>query len=113
MNRGVSDLILLLVVITTRGCTLNPGLGYPVYFGQLYHPSISIRTMEASNLQPGQNLAHLLPPSWKADIQRWFAEDTPSFDWAGFVVGEEEQEAILWGKSGVGPLPMMVGRADK
>jgi hypothetical protein len=58
--------------------------------------------MEVSNLQPGQNLAHLLPPSWKADVQRWYAEDTPSFDWAGFVVGEEEQEAILWGKSGVG-----------
>lgn len=57
--------------------------------------------MEDSNLQPGQNLAHLLPPSWKADVQRWYAEDTPSFDWAGFVVGEEEQEAILWGKSGV------------
>jgi hypothetical protein len=58
--------------------------------------------MEESNLQQGQNLAHLLPPSWKADVQRWYAEDTPSFDWAGFVVGEEEQEAILWGKSGVG-----------
>jgi nicotinate-nucleotide pyrophosphorylase (carboxylating) len=57
--------------------------------------------MEETNLQPGQNLAHLLPPSWKADVQRWYAEDTPSFDWAGFVVGEEEQEAILWGKSGV------------
>ena len=54
------------------------------------------------NLLPGQSLAHILPPSWKADVQRWFAEDTPSFDWAGFVVGEEEQEAILWGKSGVG-----------
>ncbi|CAD6580218.1 MAG: hypothetical protein TREMPRED_002692 [Tremellales sp. Tagirdzhanova-0007] len=52
------------------------------------------------SLLPGQNLAHLLPPSWKAEVQRWFAEDTPSFDWAGFVVGEEEQEAILWGKSG-------------
>ena len=63
--------------------------------------------MEESNLQPGQNLAHLLPPSWKADVQRWYAEDTPSFDWAGFVVGEEEQEAILWGKSGVG-LPYVV-----
>lgn len=57
--------------------------------------------MEETNLQPGQNLAHLLPPSWKSDVQRWYAEDTPSFDWAGFVVGEEEQEAILWGKSGV------------
>ncbi|WVR05728.1 nicotinate-nucleotide diphosphorylase (carboxylating) [Kwoniella sp. DSM 27419] len=53
-----------------------------------------------SDLQPGQNLGHLLPPSWRSDVQKWFAEDTPSFDWAGFVVGEEEQEAILWGKSG-------------
>ncbi|RXK35740.1 nicotinate-nucleotide diphosphorylase (carboxylating) [Tremella mesenterica] len=53
-----------------------------------------------TDLYPGQNLAHLLPPSWKSDVERWFAEDTPSFDWAGFVVGEEEQEAILWGKSG-------------
>ena len=48
------------------------------------------------------NLAHLLPPSWRGDVARWYAEDTPSFDWAGYVVGEEEQEAILWGKSGVG-----------
>lgn len=56
---------------------------------------------EATDLLPGQNLAHLLPPSWKEVLPQWFAEDTPSFDWAGFVVGEEEQEAILWGKSGV------------
>jgi hypothetical protein len=47
------------------------------------------------------NLAHLLPPSWKTDIDRWYAEDTPSFDWGGLVVGEEEQEAFLWAKSGV------------
>ncbi|OCF55659.1 nicotinate-nucleotide diphosphorylase (carboxylating) [Kwoniella mangroviensis CBS 10435] len=56
--------------------------------------------MSESDLLPGQNLAHLLPPSWKTEVSRWYAEDTPSFDWAGFVVGEEEQEAILWGKSG-------------
>ncbi|WWC66592.1 nicotinate-nucleotide diphosphorylase (carboxylating) [Kwoniella pini CBS 10737] len=55
---------------------------------------------EESDLLPGQNLAHLLPPSWKTEVSRWYAEDTPSFDWAGFVVGEEVQEAILWGKSG-------------
>ncbi len=48
------------------------------------------------------NLAHLLPPSWKADVERWFHEDTSSFDWGGLVVGEEEQEAFLWAKSGVG-----------
>ncbi len=47
------------------------------------------------------NLAHLLPPSWKEDIPKWFQEDTPSFDWAGIVVGEEQQEAFLWAKSGV------------
>ncbi len=57
--------------------------------------------MSDSDLLSGQNLAHILPPSWRTDVERWFAEDTPSFDWAGFVVGEEEQEAILWGKSGV------------
>ncbi|AFR93913.1 nicotinate-nucleotide diphosphorylase (carboxylating) [Cryptococcus neoformans C23] len=56
--------------------------------------------MSETDLKPGQNLAHLLPSSWSTEVQRWFAEDTPSFDWAGFVVGEEEQEAILWGKSG-------------
>jgi hypothetical protein len=57
--------------------------------------------MNDSDLLPHQNLAHLLPPSWKSDVRAWYAEDTPSFDWAGFVVGEEEQEAILWGKSEV------------
>ncbi|EKC97715.1 nicotinate-nucleotide pyrophosphorylase [Trichosporon asahii var. asahii CBS 8904] len=54
----------------------------------------------ATDLLSGQQLAHLLPPSWKEDIPKWFAEDTPSFDWAGFVVGESDQEAFLWGKSG-------------
>jgi nicotinate-nucleotide pyrophosphorylase (carboxylating) len=49
---------------------------------------------------PQLNLAFLLPPSWKEDIPRWYHEDTPSFDWAGLVVGDEQQEAILWAKSG-------------
>lgn len=42
--------------------------------------------------------AHLLPPSWKTQITAWLAEDTPSFDYGGFVVGEEEQTAQLLGK---------------
>jgi len=42
--------------------------------------------------------AHLLPPSWKSAVQAWLAEDTPSFDWGGFVVGEVEREAFLLGK---------------
>ncbi|KAK7962890.1 nicotinate-nucleotide diphosphorylase (carboxylating) [Apiospora aurea] len=45
------------------------------------------------------SLAHLLPPSWKAQITAWLAEDTPSFDYAGFVVGEHARTATLWGKS--------------
>ncbi|BGP32193.1 nicotinate-nucleotide diphosphorylase (carboxylating) [Rhodotorula toruloides] len=43
--------------------------------------------------------AHLLPPSWKTVITSWLAEDTPSFDYGGFVVGEGDEEATLWGKS--------------
>ncbi|KAG0148856.1 hypothetical protein CROQUDRAFT_654199 [Cronartium quercuum f. sp. fusiforme G11] len=45
------------------------------------------------------NPAHLLPPSWKAVVTSWLAEDTPSFDYGGFVVGETESEAILLGKA--------------
>ncbi|MBW0527917.1 hypothetical protein O181_067632 [Austropuccinia psidii MF-1] len=45
------------------------------------------------------NPAHLLPPSWTGIISAWLAEDTPSFDCGGFVVGETDQEAQLLGKS--------------
>ncbi|KAI0173669.1 putative nicotinate-nucleotide pyrophosphorylase [Hypoxylon sp. FL1284] len=45
------------------------------------------------------SLEHLLPPSWKAQITAWLAEDTPSYDYAGFVVGEYPRTATLWGKS--------------
>lgn len=44
-------------------------------------------------------LGHLLPPSWKTQVTSWLAEDTPSYDYGGFVVGEGERTAILWGKS--------------
>lgn len=44
------------------------------------------------------NPEHLLPPSWKSQVQQWLSEDTPSFDWAGFVVGEEYRDAKLLGK---------------
>lgn len=47
---------------------------------------------------PLGSYAHLLPPSWKATITQWLAEDTPSFDYGGFVVGEEQQTAMLFGK---------------
>lgn len=45
------------------------------------------------------NPAHLLPPSWKTQVTAWLAEDTPSFDYGGYVVGEGERTATLWGKS--------------
>ncbi|KAF8351593.1 Quinolinate phosphoribosyl transferase [Amanita rubescens] len=41
---------------------------------------------------------HILPPSWKSVITTWLAEDTPSFDYAGYVVGEANREAFLYGK---------------
>ena len=42
--------------------------------------------------------SHLLPPSWKSQISSWLDEDTPSFDYGGFVVGEAPREAFLLGK---------------
>lgn len=44
------------------------------------------------------SFAHLLPPSWKAQISDWLTEDTPSFDYGGYVVGEVHREAFLLGK---------------
>lgn len=45
------------------------------------------------------NFAHLLPPSWTKHVQLWLADDIPSFDVGGFVVGEAEETALLLGKS--------------
>lgn len=33
------------------------------------------------------DLAHLLPPSWKKHVQLWLEDDIPSYDIGGFVVG--------------------------
>lgn len=52
----------------------------------------------ASSTHQGR-LADLLPPSWKTSVTAWLAEDTPSMDYAGFVVGEAPRVATLWGKS--------------
>ncbi|KAF1920553.1 Quinolinate phosphoribosyl transferase [Ampelomyces quisqualis] len=46
-------------------------------------------------------VAHLLPQAYKRYISDWLEEDTPSFDYGGFVVGEEASEAKLLGKSEV------------
>jgi len=47
------------------------------------------------------SVAHLLPQTYKRLISEWLEEDTPSFDYGGFVVGEEVAEARLLGKSKV------------
>jgi hypothetical protein len=46
-------------------------------------------------------VAHLLPQTYKRLVAEWLEEDTPSFDYGGFVVGEEISEAKLLGKSPV------------
>lgn len=46
-------------------------------------------------------VAHLLPLTYKRYVSEWLEEDTPSFDYGGFVVGEEQSEAKLLGKSEV------------
>ncbi|KAF2121990.1 Quinolinate phosphoribosyl transferase [Lophiotrema nucula] len=46
-------------------------------------------------------VAHLLPQTYKRLVSEWLEEDTPSFDYGGFVVGEELSEAKLLGKSPV------------
>jgi len=44
------------------------------------------------------SLEHLLPPNWKPQVTTWLAEDAPSFDYGGYIVGEVEREAFLFGK---------------
>lgn len=42
------------------------------------------------------NLHHILTPSsLRHTVREWLKEDTPSFDFAGFVVGEKEETAVL------------------
>jgi nicotinate-nucleotide pyrophosphorylase (carboxylating) len=45
------------------------------------------------------NLGCLLPEHYKHQIQQWLAEDAPSFDYGGFVVGDEPRTATLYCKS--------------
>jgi nicotinate-nucleotide pyrophosphorylase (carboxylating) len=43
-------------------------------------------------------VAHLLPQTYSRLVASWLEEDAPSFDYGGFVVGEEMTEARLLGK---------------
>lgn len=45
-----------------------------------------------------EHYEYLLPASWKTHVTNWLQEDTPSFDYGGFVVGEAQREAFLLGK---------------
>lgn len=63
--------------------------------------SSALTVMSSSLPSSHGTLAHLLPPSWKSIITSWLAEDTPSFDYGGFVVGEAQEQAFLWGKAQV------------
>ena len=43
--------------------------------------------------------AHLIPSTLPQLVSTWFAEDTPSFDYGGFVVGDAPRTATLFQKS--------------
>ncbi|CCU82245.1 hypothetical protein BGHDH14_bgh00250 [Blumeria hordei DH14] len=43
--------------------------------------------------------AAALPISWKSQVASWFTEDCTSFDYAGYVVGDAEKTATLYGTS--------------
>ena len=45
------------------------------------------------------NYTHLLPPHYKTLVTSWLHEDSPSFDYGGFVVGSAPSTATLYCKS--------------
>lgn len=55
--------------------------------------------MSAATTSRQLQYAHLLPPTYQQTIAGWLTEDCPSFDYGGYVVGEEVKEASLWCKS--------------
>ena len=57
---------------------------------------IAAEAEEIESMTP--QFSHLLPSSWKTQVVAWLHEDTPSFDYGGFVVGEAQREAFLLGK---------------
>jgi hypothetical protein len=63
--------------------------------------SYLFRMFKAEGAPAHGAVAHLLPQTYKRYVSEWLEEDTPSFDYGGFVVGEEMSEAKLLGKSEV------------
>jgi len=45
------------------------------------------------------SLRDILPDGWKLKVAGWLEEDTPSFDYGGYVVGSNPKECILYCKS--------------
>ena len=45
------------------------------------------------------DFSHILSPCSKELVQSWLKEDMPSFDYAGIVVGDAQEEAVLLCKS--------------
>lgn len=66
-----------------------------------------------TSASPYGDLRHLLPNNYKTLITAWLEEDTPSFDYSGFVVGESEGEARLLGKSEVSIFYLRVLEEDR
>lgn len=61
-------------------------------------PPASSLPLPIETTQQG-SLADLLPSHFTTDITRWLAEDTPSLDYGGFVVGSAPRSAQLLCKS--------------
>lgn len=57
-----------------------------------------LQTPSCLVMSTAEHFEYLLPPSWKTQVTAWLHEDTPSFDYGGFVVGEAHREAFLLGK---------------
>ncbi|CCU82246.1 nicotinate-nucleotide pyrophosphorylase [Blumeria hordei DH14] len=57
--------------------------------------------MEVTNEsdEPARNYAALLPINLKDHVLKWFAEDCPTFDYSGFVIGNNEETSTLSIKS--------------
>jgi hypothetical protein len=80
----------------------SPSLVTPrVYRTNPLHQS-RFKMIEVEGAPAHGSVAHLLPQTYKRYVSEWLEEDTPSFDYGGFVVGEELSEAKLLGKSEVG-----------
>lgn len=63
----------------------------PTYLGHR-QAIYSLPTMEA-------DFGHILPRNWDKLVQTWLDEDIPGFDVGGYVVGNKEETAVLYGKT--------------